>query len=912
MSQYKDYSPDAGYYEDLEQKSSPANEIDTEIADATRSKRSKTRRTQESKTEKINGKDPKIAVNHNKKPTAKKVQDEDPTLELSTSLSEFKNKINLFFNNPVTKGLIGLFFFGLGAYLVVCLISFLTTGFADQSNVESLAVGNAKQVENLGGEGGARLAQLLIDDTFGIGSIVIAIWLIAISFKFLGIKKLSKFRTVNFTIKCLVALITISLIAGTATVVTDWHFNLGGAHGRYLNQELLDFVGGIGVTFVCVFMVAVFVSICLNDLVQWFLRKKTEHEQKRAEKRALIEEANRKEREKREMELQETLEQAMAGEAKLPEDTETSATRERNMEFSSSRATPLESVQNNGMPEEDDLTYVYTPQEEEAPLQEKAQSLENEEEKFAKSEEGGDDLPPMQVNVNHISTVNENQLRTKVVNPRNELADFHFPPVALLKPAEEKAVLDEAEQLENQAKIRKTLLDFGIPIVSIEATVGPTVTLYEIVPDDGVKIASIRNLVDNIALNLKAVGVRIIAPIPGKGTVGIEVANKDPRTVSMRTLITSRKYQESKYELPLAIGSTISNEVYIADLAKMPHLLVAGATGQGKSVGLNAIITSLLYRLHPAELKLVLVDPKRVEFSRYRALEHHYLAKMPGEDRAIVTDMNKVIPLLSALCVEMGNRYEKLEDAEVVNIKEYNAKILNYKLSPDDGHKFMPYIVVVVDEYADLLMTVGKEVEKPIARLAQKARAVGIHLIVATQRPSADVVTGMIKANFPSRIAFRVTNGVDSKTILNTTAAYQLIGRGDMLISTGGEPERVQCAFIDTPEVKDICNFISQQPGYIEPYKLPEPETGSEADDVPKGDMGKLDPLTKEIGREVVRLNTASTSALQRRYSIGFTRAGKIMDQLERLGVVGPAQGGKPRAVLVDGTGLEEIFSTID
>ena len=409
-------------------------------------------------------------------------------------------------------------------------------------------------------------------------------------------------------------------------------------------------------------------------------------------------------------------------------------------------------------------------------------------------------------------------------------------------------------------------------------------------------------------------GVRIIAPIPGKGSVGIEVANKDPQIVSMRTVITSRKFQECKYELPIALGSTINNEVYIADLTKMPHLLVAGATGQGKSVGLNAIITSLLFRKHPSELKFVLVDPKMVELSLYSAIEKHYLARMPGEDDAIITDVSaKVIPALNSLCVEMDDRYQLLKAARVRAIKEYNQKFLAGELRSDEGHRFMPYIVVVVDEYSDLVMTAGKEIEKPIARLAQKARAIGIHLIVATQRPSTDVVTGMIKANFPARIAFKVSSGVDSKTILNTTEAQQLIGRGDMLIANGSELVRVQCAFIDTPEVEDICTFISQQPCNDEPYILPEPQMGdgSEAGGEGMGDQ-PIDPLLKEVARTIINLDQASTSGIQRRFNIGYNRAGRIMDQLERLGVVGPSHGGKPRSVLVDPMALENILSTLN
>ncbi|MDE6496109.1 MAG: DNA translocase FtsK, partial [Duncaniella sp.] len=433
---------------------------------------------------------------------------------------------------------------------------------------------------------------------------------------------------------------------------------------------------------------------------------------------------------------------------------------------------------------------------------------------------------------------------------------------------------------------------------------------YEIIPAEGVRIAKIKRLEDDIALSLAALGIRIIAPIPGKGTIGIEVPNKDPQTVSMRSVIASRRFQEKKNEmgLPMAMGCTISNDVFIADLCKMPHLLVAGATGMGKSVGLNTIIASLLYTKHPAELKFVLVDPKMVEFSLYARLENHYLAKLPDEEDAIITDPSKVVATLNSLCVEMDNRYALLRDAACRNLKEYNDKFVHRHLNPEKGHRFMPYIVVIVDEFADLIMTAGKEVEMPIARLAQKARAVGMHVILATQRPSTNVITGIIKANFPGRIAFRVFQMVDSRTILDRPGANQLIGRGDMLFSNNGKIDRVQCAFIDTDEVEAICEAIGKQPGYGHAYELPEyvPESDGSAS---VGNLTDRDPLFDEAARLVVSTDTASTSSLQRRYSIGYNRAGKIMDQMEAAGIVGPSQGGKPRQVLVDPMTLEHILS---
>lgn len=493
-------------------------------------------------------------------------------------------------------------------------------------------------------------------------------------------------------------------------------------------------------------------------------------------------------------------------------------------------------------------------------------------------------------------------------DPRADLSHYKFPSVDFLRPSNNSGVSVDAQEMEeNKIRITDTLNHYGIPISKIEATVGPTVTLYEIIPAEGVRIAKIKRLEDDIALSLAALGIRIIAPIPGKGTIGIEVPNKDPQIVSMRSIIESPTFINSHMDLPMAMGRTISNEVFMADLCKMPHLLVAGATGMGKSVGLNAIIASLLYKKHPAELKFVLIDPKMVEFSLYARLERHYLAKLPEEEEAIITDPMKVVATLNSLCVEMDNRYALLKEASMRNIKEYNDKFIHRHLNPEKGHRFLPYIVVIVDEFADLIMTAGKEVETPIARIAQKARAVGIHMILATQRPSTNVITGVIKANFPGRIAFRVFQMVDSRTIIDRPGANQLIGRGDMLFSNNGKLDRVQCAFIDTPEVSAICDSINEQVGYPSAYELPEYIAES-------GDTGKLasvgdrDPLFDECARLVVTTDTASTSSLQRRYSIGYNRAGKIMDQMEAAGIVGPSQGGKPRQVLVDSMTLERIL----
>ena len=499
-------------------------------------------------------------------------------------------------------------------------------------------------------------------------------------------------------------------------------------------------------------------------------------------------------------------------------------------------------------------------------------------------------------------------------DPKRDLENYRYPTLDLLQKYETdgKPYIDMEEQTRNKNRIVEVLRSFGVEISSIKATVGPTITLYEITPAAGVRISRIKNLEDDIALSLAALGIRIIAPIPGKGTVGIEVPNAKPATVSMESILNSKKFQESTMELPCAVGKTITNEVFMFDLAKAPHLLVAGATGQGKSVGLNAIITSLLYKKHPAEMKIVLVDPKKVEFSVYSSIENHFLAKIPDDDaEPIITDVTKVIHTLNSLCKEMDTRYDLLKMAQARNIKEYNKKFIDRQLNPQNGHKYMPYIVVVIDEFGDLIMTAGKEVELPIARIAQLARAVGIHMIIATQRPTTNIITGTIKANFPSRIAFRVGAMIDSRTILDRPGAQQLIGRGDMLYLNGGEPVRVQCAFVDTPEVERINQFIADQQGYLSAFELPMPDLGEdeggESRDV---DMQHLDPMFEDAARLIVREQSGSTSLIQRKFAIGYNRAGRLMDQLEKAGIVGAAHGSKPREVLImDENSLENLLA---
>lgn len=500
-------------------------------------------------------------------------------------------------------------------------------------------------------------------------------------------------------------------------------------------------------------------------------------------------------------------------------------------------------------------------------------------------------------------------------DPKFELSSFKLPPLDLLKDyGDGTAVVDRNELEANKKRIVDTLKNYSIEVDKIKATIGPTVTLYEIVPAAGVRISKIKGLQDDIALCLSALGIRIIAPIPGKGTIGIEVPNQKPQIVSMRAIIGSEKFQKCGYELPFGIGKTISNESYVADLAKMPHILMAGATGQGKSVGLNAIIASLLYSKHPSELKFVLVDPKKVELSLFRKIERHYLAKLPDAEDAIITDVRKVVRTLNSLCIEMDNRYELLKDAGVRNIKEYNAKFISRRLSPVEGHRFLPYIVLVVDEFADLIMTAGREVEGPIARLAQLARAIGIHLIIATQRPSVKIITGNIKANFTARIAFRVISRVDSATILDNNGAEQLVGRGDMLMSTGGDLVRLQCPFIDTPEVDAICDFIGSQRGYPEAYLLPEcPDEQDDGSSKESYDSNERDPLFEDAARIVVQTQQGSTSMLQRKLKLGYNRAGRIIDQLEKAGIVGPFAGSKQREVKVATEfALEQFLKDLD
>ncbi len=882
------------------------------------------------------------------------------TVEIGKNSSgNFTDKVKGFVESGNLRLLLGIFVGGLGIYFAVSFISYLTDCFKDQAIVNHSAIGEAVGISNKGGEGGARLSEFLINECFGLGSFVIIFWLIAMSLKLLINRP--RFKSVNFTIKCLVALITISLIIGLLTIGFNSSVNWGGYHGRYVNAFILEFVGWWGAVILCLMLIATFVVICLRDLILWINKIKAK---RRERQRLLDEERARRIEEERiieEMRIQQEQEDIKTGEIDAVETEDMGPTGEIDspLNFNPGDSIGLyEEIEEDdsglirrGLDEDDyeaeygnagnstdetsssespsntvnteDLTEYEISEGNEVKIDSAIESNMNPEEKEEEKIEGPvfkdtvnlesdkqesvSEETPMVVNINTIAEGG---------NPAWSGSDglsskYIFPPISILRPGVNTVTVDAEEQLLNEDKIRKTLLDFDVPIISISATVGPTVTLYEIRPDKGQKVSKIKSLVDDLSLSLSAKGVRIIAPIPGKGTVGIEVANRDPQMVSMRTIIQSLKYQQSKYELPIALGSTINNDIYIADLTKMPHMLVAGATGQGKSVGLNVIIASLLYRKKPHELKFVMVDPKMVEFSLYAKIEKHYLAKMPGEEKAIITDMSKAVATLNSLVQEMENRYELLMKIGSRTISEYNAKWNQGLLDPKEGHRFLPYIVVIVDEFCDLIMTAGKEVEKPIARLAQKARAVGIHEIIATQRPSTTVITGNIKANFLTRVAFKVSSGIDSKTILDTTGAQQLIGRGDMLISNNSEMTRVQCAFIDTPEVEALTEYISRQPYGSGAYILPEPKISGEnmGAGAGSGTFGaERDPLFYEIGMQVAATGYASTSNIQRQYSLGYNRAGKIMDQLEMVGIVSPSQGGKPRSVLVSPSEAEEIL----
>lgn len=828
-----------------------------------------------------------------------------------------KKKILSFFKNERVHFITGVLISFIGIFILLAIVSFFFTGAADQSKVINKSYmevvrSGTSEIENWTGAGGAYMAERLVNDWFGLSSLLIPMFLIYLGLRIMNVTSLSFLKALLVT--------AFGLIGGSVTsafildkLFPKSHVKWGGSHGLQIEQILEKSVGWPGI----VLLILLFITIIIV-----IFRKSSMYK------------------------IQETLINGTTSFAPHNEDTSDfdnddeweepkkgkkprlvnrifSFLKKINLFPQKKHGEDIDNEEDSSSSEDWGNTTSFTTDspEEKEPLCPKPVATN-------KSLRGDDDFEvvvPKDDETFHSSSVDENKQKEAPIepnditpeleedyDPRKDLSLFKFPAMNLLKVYNtgDRAV-DMNEQNENKEKIIHTLRNYGIEITSIKATVGPTITLYEIVPQAGVRISKIRNLEDDIALSLSALGIRIIAPMPGKGTIGIEVPNKDPQIVSMQSVISSKKFQECDYELPVALGKTITNEVFIFDLTKMPHLLVAGATGQGKSVGLNAIITSLLYKKHPAEMKMVLIDPKMVEFNIYSAIEKHYLAKLPDEEKAIITDITKVTQTLNSLTKEMDDRYELLMKAHVRTIKEYNEKFVKRRLNPEKGHRYMPYIVVVIDEFGDLIMTAGKEIEMPIARIAQKARAVGIHMVIATQRPTTNIITGTIKANFPARMAFRVTSQIDSRTILDMSGANQLIGRGDMLFSQGSNLIRIQCAFVDTPEVEEISQYIGKQQGYD--FAFPLPEVISDMESSPSAaDLGDRDPLFEEAARLIVVHQQGSTSLIQRKFSIGYNRAGRLMDQLESAGIVGSVQGSKPREVFIaDEYSLEKLLDSL-
>ena len=827
-----------------------------------------------------------------------------------------------------------LFFFAAYTFVVSC--SYFFTLGSDQSALLNGEL-NFDMYENAGRRFGALLAHTLIYDWVGIGAFILIFYLGACGLSMIGVYRPGFW---GMTMRCLLSTVAISVVAGLITYEIASPVYWGGMHGQLLNQRLIDYTGIWGAIAVSLILVSMMVMLYINELRNgWSVLSSgfDGYRAKQAERRARRESRRIQEANEENCRLREENDRLRADLAAAQAATAAAATSQPEpvqpiqpvqpaaavIDPTPSPApqpavtSPLQPAEATTAdcepaPETVETTEMTDETSEEtdvidSPLFPSSDSdIEHETELVTDTEPltplFADSLPV--INDPDADIVDPSGLPP--YDPRADLSNFRFPDIELLRPAKESGPsIDVLTMEENKQRIINTLKNCGVPISHIAATIGPTGTLYEIIPADGVRTRSIKSLGDDLQLRLAALGIRIIAPIPAKGTIGIEVPNKDPQVVPMRTVLDSQAYRDNRMELPMALGKTISGDIFMADLAKMPHLLVAGATGMGKSVGLNAIIASLLYKKHPAELKFVLIDPKRVELSLYRKLERHYLAALPDEE-AIITDMSKVVTVLNSLCIEMDNRLKLLEKAGARNIKEYNEKFIARRLNMNK-HRFLPYIVLVIDEFADLIIRQGKEIEEPVSRLAAVARAAGIHLIIATQRPTVNVITGNIKLNIPGRIAFRVIQGNDSRTILDQLGANQLIGKGDMLFSNNGKLERVQCAFIDTPEVSDICDSIGEQVGYTAPYELPEyvPE-GNDTASV--ASLTDRDPLFDECARFIVSSDTASTSSLQRRYNIGYNRAGRIMDQMEAAGIVGASQGGKPRSVLVDLISLERIL----
>lgn len=805
----------------------------------------------------------------------------------TTKAAKSSVKSKSFFSDERIKFLAGILITGFALFLLVACVSYLIWWKTDLSQADSATIsGSDVVVKNWGGKLGHLIAKYLITFGFGFGAFFIPLIFGTIGLYLLNFPKI---KPVKLIAKFAFAAIILSLILGFV-----FHFakdylagGPGGAQGYFITDWMNAFMGKIGTGVFITFLTISYLVFALKVKPQSFglrLPAFLKFEKKEKES-AVISEGSTIEEPDSSLEDDESIDNHE------PESDQVAFT-----------------VKNTTLNiEPDDI-------EEEVPDIISAGSIIRDFEDDGQADPVAEAVPIQIIRPDAGDNLSEQEV-AKIMgdyDPRLDLSRYKFPPVSLLTEHKSATAFDNNEVFENKENIIKMLGDHKIAIKSISATVGPTVTLYEIVPERGVRLARIKSLEDDIALSLSALGIRIIAPMPGMGTVGIEVPNKKPEMVSMRSLITSKAFQECKFDIALALGRTITNEPYIVDLTKMPHLLVAGATGQGKSVGINAIITSILYKKHPAEIKFVLIDPKRVELPLYMKIERHFLAKLPDEEDAIITDTQKVIKTLNSLCIEMDNRLELLKAAQSRNIKEYNEKFISRKLNPEKGHKYLPYIVLIIDEFADLIMTAGREIEGPIGRLAQLARAIGIHLIISTQRPSANIITGFIKANFPTRIAFRVFSSIDSRTILDATGADRLVGRGDMLVSSGNEPVRVQCAFIDTPEIEALTDFIGSQKGYADAMHLPEYIDDNENGSL-EVDLKKRDQMFEEAAKLVVQHQQGSTSLIQRKLSIGYNRAGRIIDQLEAAGVVGPFEGSKARDVLCsDFIALEQILKRLE
>lgn len=822
-----------------------------------------------------------------------------------------KNSLTNFFKSERTHFLFGVVISFIGLFIFLSMISFLFTGGADQSKVMNktffeLVNDKALSVENWTGAGGAFIAQTIVNDWFGIFSILIPLFVILLGLRWMKVWVGS--LTKSFVFIALAIIFGSISIAFISKIFPPSFINWGGRHGNSIEYILQNSIGWPGIVLLIILFAIVLavlfkkssmfkIQSTLSKGIQRMNNNATEREDDTTE--FIVETTSETEEPKEPGKLKKLLSflSSKKNAEEIEEEEEELEDTDNALVTKESKLHWKPTLESSAPDEENDEFEVIVPDDEEM--------LSPEERKIKSS-------------TTTLTTTGElvDEETGEVLedfDPKKDLSSFSFPSMDLLKTyAVGNKEVDMKEQTENKDKIIRTLKNYGVEITSIKATVGPTLTLYEIIPQAGVRISRIRNLEDDIALSLSALGIRIIAPMPGKGTIGIEVPNKEPQIVSMQSVIASKRFKECDYDLPVALGRTITNEIFMFDLCKMPHLLVAGATGQGKSVGLNAIITSLLYKKHPSEMKMVLIDPKMVEFNIYSTIEKHYLAKLPDSEKAIITDVTQVTQTLNSLTKEMDDRYELLMQAHVRNIKEYNNKFVKRRLNPNKGHRYLPYIVVVIDEYGDLIMTAGKEIEMPIARIAQKARAVGMHMVIATQRPTTNIITGTIKANFPARMAFRVTSNIDSRTILDMGGANQLIGRGDMLFSQGSDLIRIQCAFVDTPEVEGIAQYIGKQRGYESAFQLPEYVIESEKT-TSSIDMNERDALFDEAARLIVVHQQGSTSLIQRKFSIGYNRAGRIMDTLEASGIVGPQQGSKPREVYIaDEYSLEKILSALD